>query len=126
MNLKAVWNYMCPRCRQSYMFKEPIQLTAPLDMKEKCRNCNLKFEPEPGFYFGAMFVSYGLACLSFLPLAMLLVFVFDWDVMSMMYLVFFLYFSFFILIMRLSRSIWAHFAIKFDPKYAEKNDNSKK
>ena len=117
MNLNAAWNYMCPRCRKTYMFKEPLQITAPLDMKERCSHCKLNFEPEPGFYFGAMFVSYGLACLTFLPLALVLVFVFDWDVMDMMYLVFFLYFAFFLMIMRFARSIWAHFAINYDPSF---------
>lgn len=29
-------------------------------MNEKCPECGASFEPEPGFYFGAMFVSYGL------------------------------------------------------------------
>lgn len=27
----------------------------------KCSNCELKFEIEPGFFYGAMYVSYGLA-----------------------------------------------------------------
>jgi len=120
MNLKAVWNYMCPRCRKTYMFIEPIQFSKPLDMKESCPHCKLKFEPEPGFYFGAMFVSYMVACFTFLPLALVLVFFFDWEVMPMMYLVFFLYFVFFLMIMRLSRSIWAHFAIKYDPSFEDK------
>tara|TARA_B100000900_G_C20589344_1_gene720993 strand:+ start:2636 stop:2902 length:267 start_codon:yes stop_codon:yes gene_type:complete len=25
-----------------------------------CKNCNLKYELEPGFWYGAMYVSYGL------------------------------------------------------------------
>ncbi|WP_243832974.1 DUF983 domain-containing protein [Meridianimaribacter flavus] len=30
-------------------------------MNDKCPVCNYKFERETGFFFGAMFVSYGLA-----------------------------------------------------------------
>jgi hypothetical protein len=29
-------------------------------MNEKCSYCETKFEKEPGFFFGAMFVSYGV------------------------------------------------------------------
>jgi len=29
-------------------------------MNEKCPNCSSKFEKEPGFFIGAMYVSYGL------------------------------------------------------------------
>ena len=30
-------------------------------MNNRCPECNYKFEREPGFFFGAMFVSYALA-----------------------------------------------------------------
>lgn len=29
-------------------------------MYERCRFCNLKFEREPGYFLGAMYISYGL------------------------------------------------------------------
>lgn len=29
-------------------------------MNSKCPHCEASFEPEPGFYFGAMFVSYAI------------------------------------------------------------------
>ncbi|MFT7161544.1 MAG: hypothetical protein ACI9GZ_002729, partial [Bacteroidia bacterium] len=28
---------------------------------KKCTVCNLTFEPEPGFYYGAMFISYAIS-----------------------------------------------------------------
>lgn len=31
-------------------------------MHERCNACGFVFEKETGFFFGAMFVSYGLAC----------------------------------------------------------------
>ena len=30
-------------------------------MNEKCPSCQFKFEKEPGFFFGAMYVSYALS-----------------------------------------------------------------
>lgn len=30
-------------------------------MNEYCQHCNFKFEKEPGYFFGAMYVNYGLS-----------------------------------------------------------------
>lgn len=35
-------------------------------MNSVCSNCEVSFEPEPGFYFGAMYVSYGFTILLFI------------------------------------------------------------
>ncbi len=35
-------------------------------MNESCSNCEATFEPEPGFYFGAMYVSYGFTIMLFI------------------------------------------------------------
>jgi hypothetical protein len=32
-------------------------------MKEECEHCGYKFDREPGYFIGAMYVSYGLAVL---------------------------------------------------------------
>ncbi len=45
-------------------------------MPERCKECGQSFEPEPGFYTGAMYVNYGftlvLTGISFLILELLL------------------------------------------------------
>jgi len=52
----------CPRCRQGDMFKNsafnPVRFTA---MHEYCSCCKLRYEVEPHFFIGAMFVSYGIS-----------------------------------------------------------------
>ena len=53
----------CPHCKEGNVFeakKGLISFGIP-KMKPRCENCNYKFEREPGFFFGAMFVSYALA-----------------------------------------------------------------
>lgn len=32
-------------------------------MKDRCDNCNYYFDREPGYFLGAMYISYGLAVL---------------------------------------------------------------
>ena len=43
-----------------YKVKNPLNLSKVLDMNEKCSHCNLKYQIEPSFFYGAMYVSYGL------------------------------------------------------------------
>ena len=50
---------LCPQCRQGKMFKYPVwKISKFAEMNENCPVCGLKFEVEPGFWYGAMFVSY--------------------------------------------------------------------
>lgn len=54
---------LCPRCHgdQMYVNENPYVLTETMKMHDHCRNCGFKYKVEPNFFFGAMYVSYGLA-----------------------------------------------------------------
>jgi uncharacterized protein (DUF983 family) len=52
----------CPKCHEGNFFKNgltfhPSKVTR---LHENCPNCNLKYMLEPSFYFGAMYVNYGI------------------------------------------------------------------
>jgi len=49
----------CPRCRIGNIFRYSIFRGFP-GMHERCPTCDLKFDREPGYFLGAMYVSYGL------------------------------------------------------------------
>jgi uncharacterized protein (DUF983 family) len=56
---KALWEGKCPACREGHIFKYPIsQLRRFAEMHKECPLCGAGFEPEPGFYFGSMFITY--------------------------------------------------------------------
>lgn len=44
------------------MYSDPnlLHVQNSLKMNEKCSHCGFKYQIEPGFFFGAMYVSYGL------------------------------------------------------------------
>lgn len=52
----------CPKCRKGQLFSNPnpYKLKTLGDMPDHCSVCNQSFRLEPGFYFGAAYVSYGL------------------------------------------------------------------
>lgn len=70
---RALYRGKCPRCREGDIFKYPlIRIHKFSKMHESCPNCGASFEPEPGFYYGAMFVSYAfsVALLTIVSLAL--------------------------------------------------------
>ena len=60
--LQALTAARCPRCRQGKIFAAPWwQVTKFSRMHEHCPHCGLRYEVEPGFFFGAMFISYAVS-----------------------------------------------------------------
>jgi uncharacterized protein (DUF983 family) len=57
--LSDILHQRCPRCRSGNIFRYSIFRGFP-KMHERCPVCDLKFDREPGYFLGAMYVSYGL------------------------------------------------------------------
>lgn len=106
----SIFKKKCPRCRKGDLFTTPFSFSKPLDMPKQCQECGLIFEPEPGFYFGAMFLSYGIYAVTITPAALLLVLLGGWSVGGAMALVLAITFLTFIWMARLARSLWIHIA----------------
>ena len=52
----------CPRCHRGKLFTySATNLTRFANMPDECPVCGQTFEPEPGFYFGAMYISFAFA-----------------------------------------------------------------
>lgn len=51
----------CPRCGNGVVFKKSILSVGHFsDTHDECPRCGLSYEPETGFFFGAMYWSYAL------------------------------------------------------------------
>jgi len=71
--LSSVLNAKCPRCREGDLFTHGLlNLKKVSSMHSNCPNCNLRYEKEPGNFYGAMYVSYGFSTGLFLVLAFIL------------------------------------------------------
>lgn len=73
---EALWLGKCPRCHEGDIFAHSIT-SHPFrfnKMNETCPHCGVRLEPEPGFYQGAMYVSYGftVVCLVAVSIALYL------------------------------------------------------
>ena len=60
-DFQALLKQRCPRCHEGDVFKYPVgKISKFAQMHDKCPDCQQWYEPEPGFYFGAMFIAYAL------------------------------------------------------------------
>lgn len=59
---QALFSGKCPRCRKGNIYKhslfQPLKFT---QMHSHCPVCGLKYEVEPGFFYGAMYVGYAIS-----------------------------------------------------------------
>ena len=60
--LNSILTGTCPRCQNESMYldKNTLHFSKLIKMHEKCSHCGLRYEIEPSFFYGAMYVSYGL------------------------------------------------------------------
>ena len=114
----------CPRCRRGRLFKNfsAYNFKHTLDMHEACNECNQMFDMEPGFWYGTGYVSYALtiaiSVASFIAWWVILGFslrdssLLWWLGVNALLLV--------VLqpwIMRLSRTIYMYFFVRYDDEY---------
>ena len=114
----------CPCCREGKLFKNSISisLNKNMDMNKNCLVCGQSVEVEPGFYFGTGYVSYALAVaisiISFVAWYALIGMsvkdnrFFIWIGSNAVLLVLLQPW-----LMRLSRSIWISWFVKYEPDW---------
>jgi uncharacterized protein (DUF983 family) len=60
--LNSILTGSCPKCHEESMYveKNPYKLGSLYKMNEACSHCHTQYMIEPSFFYGAMYVSYGL------------------------------------------------------------------
>jgi uncharacterized protein (DUF983 family) len=113
--LRDILEQRCPRCRIGGIFRYSIFRGFP-KMCERCSICDLKFEREPGYFLGAMYVSFGLGVLVMAPIAVLLWFVTRWWITKVILWSAILFLPFTPTLTLFSRVLWIYLDQKVDPE----------
>jgi uncharacterized protein (DUF983 family) len=58
-----VFQEKCPHCGEGHVFEKNTGVFKMPVMNERCSECDYRFNREPGYFIGAMYLSYGLAIL---------------------------------------------------------------
>ncbi|MGB0427335.1 MAG: DUF983 domain-containing protein [Flavobacteriales bacterium] len=123
--LKSIISGKCPSCLQTNMFveKNPYKLSKLSKMYDNCKVCGQEFHLEPGFYFGAMYITYVLVSGQFMVLFGLS-YLFDFDLTIFQFMLVFL--AVLVLLVpvnfRLSRLIWINFFVTYKPNISESKE----
>lgn len=113
----------CPRCHEGpvYLHKNAYNLSLAGKMYKRCPTCGLDYQPEPGFYFGAGYVSYALTvALSIAVFIFLFPFVswYRWEIyIGVIAGILLITFP---ILFRYSRIIWLYFFVKYDGQAASR------
>jgi hypothetical protein len=126
--LVSAFTNKCPRCRSGYIFKSKnaYDFNNNTKMLDHCPECHQPTEIEIGFYYGTGYVSYAIS-IAFLVATFVIWWIlfgmsfsiddnriFYWMGTSITLLIFCQP-----LIMRLSRTLWLSWFVKFDPDWKE-------
>ena len=116
--LFSVTKNKCPKCHQGNIFvtNNVFNLRNFDKMHEKCSNCDLKFEKEPGFFYGAMFVSYALMAAWFVTTWCINILFLNLSTYTYLAFVLLTFVFLATITFRTSRIIWINFFTKFEGK----------
>jgi uncharacterized protein (DUF983 family) len=112
---RSITRLKCPKCRKGNLFIKPglFSYKQILTMPDNCQNCGQKFEIEPGFWLGALWMSYPFIIIIITPFILLAISGVDLKMWAIVLTMIFSMAVFFPLSLRLGRSIWIHIFVRY-------------
>lgn len=120
--LYSILNGSCPKCHEESMYtnKNPYIITDTLKINDHCSNCGTKYRLEPSFFYGSMYVSYGVG-IAFGVAAFIVSYLFlGTSLKTAFFAIIGTLVVFMPIIMRLARNIWINLFMHFDKSLAKK------
>ncbi|WP_435261775.1 DUF983 domain-containing protein [Tenacibaculum sp. nBUS_03] len=116
--LYSILKNKCPQCHEGDFFKYRISINPKKITKlhDNCPNCNLKYMMEPSFFFGAMYINYGIAVALFVSVFIISKLFFGLSILQSFITILIVSFLFTPYSLRLSRIIWINLFVKYKKK----------
>lgn len=116
--LYSILKRKCPVCQEGDFFlSKPYDLKNTGKIHESCSECNEKFSKEPGFYYGAMYVSYALGVVVFVAVFIITYLIYpNSSAMTYIILIAIAMVLFGPFLYELSKIIWANMFMSFKKK----------
>ena len=119
--LNSILTGSCPRCQKESMYVDQnlLHVHNCIKMNDSCSHCGLKYQIEPSFFYGAMYVSYGLnvavGVASFIITYLFLHLNIKWSFIFIIVSILVM----FPIVLRLSRSIYINMFVSYDESYSK-------
>jgi len=119
--LYSILTGTCPKCQKESMYLDPnpLHLGKTLKMNEKCSHCGLKYQIEPSFFYGAMYVSYGLNVAAGIAAFVISYIVFEASLKVAFISIIASLIILFPFILRWSRNIYINMFVSYDPTFKQ-------
>ena len=110
MKVIDVLTCKCPNCKEGKIFSKlgNLLLFKAPKMNDRCKKCDFKFEKEPGFFFGAMFVSYALVAAEMIASGIVFGYFVGFSYINVLFAIIIIAVLLSTINFRVSRSIWIH------------------
>lgn len=120
--LYSILTGTCPRCQNEKMYvnPNPYVLTDVFKMHEHCGHCGQKYKIEPSFFYGAMYVSYGVGIAFGVAAFLVSYFIFKSNLKIAFVAIIATLVVFMPIIMRVSRNIWINIFVDYDKNQIKK------
>lgn len=120
--LNSILTGSCPKCQNESMYsdKNPLHLSKVLKMNDHCSHCGLKYQIEPSFFYGAMYVSYGLNVAVGIAAFIISFVFFETTIEKSFIAIVISLIVLFPFVLRLSRNLYINMFVSYDPKAGQK------
>ena len=118
----SIFTGACPKCHQESMYqnKNPYVLSDVLKINDHCSHCGTRYRLEPSFFYGSMYVSYGVG-IAFAVAAFLISYlIFETSLLTAFIAIVMTMLICGPIIMRLSRNIWINLFMNYDKSLVKK------
>lgn len=111
----SIFNMKCPRCHEGDLFPTgSFSFSKPFDMPETCPKCGQKYFLGPGFYYGAMFISYIITGFFSLFVVGGLILLVGLSINAAFLVLLVVIAILFVWFFRISRAIWININVKYN------------
>ena len=113
--LYSITKGKCPKCHEGDFFKHGFTFhpTKVTELHNNCPNCNLKYMIEPSFFYGAMYVNYGITVAISIVAFLIAKLVFNLSLLQSFIVVVAALFILAPINLRLSRVLWINMFVSY-------------
>ena len=121
--LYSILTGTCPKCHNERMYevKNPYKLASTLKMHDTCSHCGTRYKIEPSFFYGAMYVSYGVGIAFAFTAFFISRYLIGTSLITSFFAIMGTLIGFMPIIMRLSRNIWINLFMSYDKNLDRNN-----
>jgi uncharacterized protein (DUF983 family) len=122
--LYSILNGKCPRCHQGDFFTNKFTFNPSKVTKihDNCSKCNLKYMLEPSFFYGAMYINYGITVAISIAVFVITKLGFELNLLESFLSVLAALIVLAPINLRLARIIWINMFISYDEKASTKKN----